>query len=109
MGRWAMQTELVCGSKEQYFLVSVDTDQQGTGKKRKCSLDKYSLSSPGPVIWECSNTGDRYQYSNTIRVMNDISTEVLKFFEVEFVLAEGSINIRMFVKTVFMKLLREPL
>lgn len=65
-----MQTELLCGSQEQYFLLSVDMDQQGTEKKRKCSLDKHSLSSPEPVILECSNTGDWYQYSHNVRVIH---------------------------------------
>lgn len=64
-----MQTELVCGSQEQDFLVSVDMDQQGTGEKSKCSLDKRGLSSPAPVIWECSNTGDWYQYGDAVRVI----------------------------------------
>lgn len=63
----------------RFFLVSVDADQRGTGVwGSECSLDTHSLSSPGPVIWECSDTGDWYQYSNTTSVTG--VTEVLKFF-----------------------------
>lgn len=59
----------------------VDTDQQGTGIKSQCSLDKHSLSSPGAVIWECLNTVDWYQYGDTDSHGNDSSvTEGHKFF-----------------------------